>query len=54
MRDGCRRLDGFWLRECLVVGFLGFGVWVEVCVLVFGLVVEVLEIGFVLRFSLYQ
>jgi len=23
---GCRRLDGVWLRGCLVVGFLGFGV----------------------------
>lgn len=27
--DGCRRLDGFWLRECLVVRFLGFGVGVR-------------------------
>ncbi len=26
---GCRRLDGFWLRECLVVRFLGFGVEVR-------------------------
>jgi hypothetical protein len=39
-RDGHRLLDGFWPKECLVVGFLGFGVCVEVCVLVFGFWVE--------------
>jgi len=32
----CRRLDGFWLREWLVVRSLGFGVWFDGCVLAFG------------------
>ena len=27
-KGGCRRPDGFWLVECLVVEFLGFGVWI--------------------------
>ena len=39
-------MDGFWLRECLVVGFLGFGVGEVGCgVLGFGVWVVVLGFG---------